>query len=123
MEIPATNTQQGEFEVTLTDPAEYDAPSQLEPFWHSLEFVSSLPLIKASIGTSGKRHNVRLMIDSGLTYPLTLNNAYSRGPISSAMPGRQLLIIWIMFYKEPGYMKQCKGFKMDACKQHCPRGT
>lgn len=65
MEVPYSSSRRGQFDIQMRDPTAYEAPPDLEPFWHPLEFVSSLPLIKATIGASGTSQDVRLMIDSG----------------------------------------------------------
>ena len=33
MDIPITDRRQGEIAITLTDPAEYEDPLHLKPFW------------------------------------------------------------------------------------------
>ena len=65
MDIPFSAQRSGRIDIHVHDPSTYEAPAELQGFWHNLEFVSSLPLIKASIGANGSEHSVRLMIDSG----------------------------------------------------------
>ena len=65
MDIPFCPRKDGCIDIRVMDPVSYQAPAALAPFWHSLEFVTCLPVVRCTIGVNGTTHDARLMIDSG----------------------------------------------------------
>ena len=65
MDIPFCPRKDGCIDICVRDPVSYQAPAALASFWHSLEFVACLPVVRCTIGVNGTTHDARLMIDSG----------------------------------------------------------
>ena len=59
------HSKQRETQIELEDPSLYTPDPNLEHHWQHLQFVSNLPVIKATIGVKSNEHDVHCMIDSG----------------------------------------------------------
>jgi len=69
MRIPRSESMRGVVQIQVEDPAlsegsDHPVPDE-DPRWQGLDFVSSLPIVKARIGAGDREHEVRFMIDSG----------------------------------------------------------
>ena len=65
MQIPEVSKDGHHFDIRLHNPETYEPAESLQPFWHELEFISNLPILRCSIGVEGGAHGIQLMIDSG----------------------------------------------------------